>query len=83
IDIRTAEEFKEGYIEGAVNIPMQEIFTSLDKLPAKDQRIVIYCASGHRGSIVTMGLRLMGYSDVVNLAGGFNGWKAAELPVMK
>jgi rhodanese-related sulfurtransferase len=83
VDIRTAEEFKEGYIEGAVNISMQEIFTNLDKLPAKDQRIVIYCASGHRGAIVSMGLRLMGYADVVNLAGGFNGWKAAELPVMK
>jgi rhodanese-related sulfurtransferase len=83
IDIRTAPEFKEGYIEGAVNIPMQEIFTSLDKLPAKDARFVIYCASGHRGSIVSMGLHLMGYANVVNLNGGLNGWIAAELPIVK
>jgi len=84
IDIRTADEFaKDGYIEGAVNVPMQEIFSSLDKLPAKDAAIVVHCVSGHRGSIVVVGLRLLGYTNVVNLAGGLNGWVAAELPVEK
>ncbi len=82
VDIRTAEEFgKDGHIEGAVNVAMQEIFNSLDKVPAKDAPIVINCVSGHRGSIVMMGLRLMGYENVVNLAGGLNAWKAAKLPV--
>lgn len=83
IDIRTAEEFaKDGYIEGAVNVPMQEIFANLDKLPAKDAPIVVNCVSGHRGSVVAMGLRLLGYTDVRNLAGGLNAWKAAKLPVV-
>jgi len=83
IDIRTAEEFaKDGYIEGAVNVPMQDIFTSLDKLPEKDAPIIVNCVSGHRGSIVAMGLRLSGYTNVRNLAGGLNAWKAANLPVM-
>lgn len=82
VDIRTAEEFaKDGYIKDAVNVPMQEIFNSLDKLPAKDAPIVVNCVSGHRGSIVVMGLRLMGYTNVSNLAGGLNAWKAAKLPV--
>ncbi|MEO8357783.1 MAG: rhodanese-like domain-containing protein [Chloroflexota bacterium] len=82
IDIRTADEFaKDGYIEGAINIPMQEIFGNLDKLPAKDAPIVVNCVSGHRGSIVAMGLRLLGYENVMNLAGGLNAWKAASLPV--
>jgi rhodanese-related sulfurtransferase len=82
LDIRTAEEFaKDGYIEGAINIPMQDIFSSLDKLPASDAPIVVNCVSGHRGSIVAMGLRLLGYENVTNLAGGLNAWKAAQLPV--
>ncbi len=82
VDIRTAAEFdKDGHIEGALNVPMQEIFNSLDKMPAKDAPIVINCVSGHRGSIVVMGLRLMGYTNIVNLAGGLNAWKAAKLPV--
>jgi len=83
IDIRTAEEFaKDGYIEGAVNVPMQEIFSSLDKLPAKDAPIVVHCVSGHRGSVVVMGLRLLGYANVTNLAGGLNAWKNANMPVV-
>lgn len=82
VDIRTAEEFaKDGYIKDAVNVPMQVIFNSLDKLPAKDAPIVVNCVSGHRGSIVVMGLRMLGYTNVVNLAGGLNAWKAANLPV--
>jgi rhodanese-related sulfurtransferase len=82
IDVRTAEEFgKDGYIEGAINVPMQELFARLDELPAKDSPIVVNCVSGHRGSIVAMGLRLLGYENVVNLAGGLNAWKAAQLPV--
>ncbi len=83
IDIRTAEEFaKDGYIEGAVNVPMQEIFSSLEKLPAKDAPIVVHCVSGHRGSVVLMGLRLLGYTNVTNLAGGLNAWKNANRPVV-
>lgn len=82
IDIRTAEEFaKDGNIQGAVNVPMQEIFNNLDRLPAMDAPIVVNCVSGHRGSIVAMGLQLMGYTNVKNLAGGLNAWKAAKLPV--
>ena len=82
IDVRTADEFsKDGYIEGAVNVPFNDFFANLDKLPAKDQRVVVMCASGHRGSIIMMALRLMGYTDVVNLGGGLGAWKTAKLPV--
>ena len=82
LDVRTADEFaKNGYIDGAVNIPMDQVFTSLDKLPAKDKAIVVYCVSGHRGSIVAMGLRLAGWTNVVNLGGGLNAWKAGQFPV--
>jgi rhodanese-related sulfurtransferase len=83
IDIRTAAEFeKDGYIDGAVNLPMDEILGKLDQLPAQDAPIVVHCVSGHRGSVVAMALRLMGYSNVVNLAGGLNAWKAANLSVI-
>ncbi len=82
IDVRREDEYqKNGYIAGSVNLPMETIFANLDKLPAKDAPIVIYCVSGHRGSIVAMGLRLLGYTNVVNLAGGINAWKAAGFPL--
>jgi rhodanese-related sulfurtransferase len=83
VDVRSQEEWdKDGYIEGAVHIPFSDFMTSLDQLPAeKDAPIVIYCASGHRGSMAAMALRLLGYTDVSNLGGGLNAWKAAKLPV--
>ena len=82
IDLRTQEEYdKDGYIEGAVHIPFAEFMANLDQLPAKDQPIVLYCASGHRGGLVLPALKLMGYEDVKNLAGGLGGWKNAKLPV--
>ncbi len=83
IDVRTAEEWnKDGYIEGAINIPLNEFFANLDKLPAQDQAIVVYCGSGHRGAIVLMALKLMGYENVRNLGGGLGAWKNANMPVV-
>ncbi len=83
IDVRTKAEWdKDGYIEGSINVPFTDFFANLDKVPAdKDARVIVLCASGHRGGIIMMALRLMGYTDVVNLNGGLNGWKAAGLPV--
>ena len=70
-----------GYIQGGVLIPIRSLAKNLDKLPAKDQAIVIYCASGHRGSLALETLSLLGYTNVKSLSGGFNAWKAANLPV--
>ena len=83
IDVRSTEEYtKDGYIDGALQLPFADFLTHLDKIPAdKDTPIVIYCASGHRGAMAAMSLRLMGYTDVSNLGGGLNGWKNAALPV--
>lgn len=83
LDVRTPEEFANGYIEGAINIPVNELFASLDKLPDKAAPIVILCQSGHRGAVGMMALRMIGYTDVSNLGGGMNAWTAAELPVVK
>jgi len=83
LDVREAAEVeKDGYIEGAVHIPVREVLKNLDKLPAQDQPIVIYCASGHRGALVQAALKLLGYTDVRNLGGGLNAWKKANLPVV-
>jgi rhodanese-related sulfurtransferase len=82
IDLRTVgEREKSGYIKDSINVPVEELFTSLEKLPAKDAAIVLYCGSGLRGSISVEGLRLLGYTNVLNMGGGFGAWKAAGFPV--
>ena len=82
LDGREAAEIeKDGFIAGAVHIPVREVLKNLDKLPAQDQPIVIYCGSGHRGGMLMPALQLLGYQDVRNLGGGLGAWKKAELPV--
>ena len=56
------------------------LLQNLDKLPALDKPIVVYCAIGHRGAMAMAALRLLGY-DARSLGGGFNAWAKANLPV--
>jgi rhodanese-related sulfurtransferase len=82
LDVREPKELTDnGFIEGAVNIPIRTLTQNLDKLPAKDQPIVVYCAIGHRGAIAMETLQLLGYTNVKSISSGFNAWKAASLPV--
>ncbi len=82
IDVRDEADIGEGgYISGAVLIPIRTQTQNLDKLPAQDQPIIIYCGVGHRGGIATEVLQLLGYTNVRSIFGGFAGWKAAGLPV--
>ncbi|PKO12824.1 MAG: hypothetical protein CVU39_22060 [Chloroflexi bacterium HGW-Chloroflexi-10] len=83
LDVRRADEFAEGYIETAINIPLEDLMTNLAQLPDKDTKIVIYCKSGHRGGVAVQALHQLGYTNVINLGGGMNAWVAAELPTVK
>ena len=83
VDIReTPEITEEGYIAGAVNIPVRSLIGSLDRLPARDQPLVVMCSSGHRSAIGMQALQMLGYESVKSLTGGFAAWKAANLPVV-
>ena len=82
LDVRTAGEYKEGFIGEATNISSNEINSKLGHLPAdKDKPIVVYCQTGARSSRVAGILAKNGYSQVYNLAGGITAWQNAGLPV--
>jgi rhodanese-related sulfurtransferase len=80
IDVREAGDYEEGHIEGAINIPIRELATSLDLIPT-DRPVIVYCASGWRAGMSYSTLRLMGYDNVRAWGPGWNGWTAAEEPV--
>ncbi len=83
VDLReTGEIEKDGYIPGAINIPIRSLLDNLDKLPAEEEPIVVYCGSGHRGGFALMALKMLGYGDVRNLGGGMGAWLKAGLPVV-
>jgi rhodanese-related sulfurtransferase len=81
LDVRTADEYTEGHLEGAINIPLQEITKHLDLLPKLDENIVVYCGSGHRSAIVMTALELLGYTKVRSMLSGITAWAAAKYPV--
>lgn len=70
VDVRTAEEYKSGYIPGAINISVQELNGKLNKIP-KDKPVVVYCRSGNRSAHAVQALMAAGYSDVYDLGGLF------------
>jgi len=60
IDNRRADEYEAGYVDGAVNIPLEEMMSRLDEID-QDAEIIVYCRSGVRGMIGTLALRMLGY----------------------
>lgn len=81
IDVREPEELKaDGYIEGAINIPMNIVPSSLNQIP-KDKQVVVYCRSGRRSAVSANQLSQLGYTNVKSMSGGINAWKGAGLPV--
>lgn len=81
VDVRTESEFASGYIEGAINIPVQELAQRLDELPA-DATIIVYCRSGNRSTQASNILSDAGYTSIYDM-GGIVQWQAAGLPIVQ
>ena len=75
LDVRTTTEFSNGKIDGAINIPVDEIRTRLDEI-SKDKTVFIYCEAGLRGYLAQRILKQSGFHNVFNLSGGYKLWKA-------
>ena len=74
LDVRTAAEFDEKHIPGAINIPNEAIGTdAIPELPDKDQLILVYCRSGNRSKQASEKLATLGYTNIVEF-GGINNW---------
>ena len=71
IDVRTPQEFSEGHIDGAINIPYDQIESNLSLLNKikKEDNILLYCRSGHRAGIAKQTLGTLGYKNVQNGGG--------------
>jgi rhodanese-related sulfurtransferase len=89
VDIRDVRELdREGRIRGAYHAPrgMLEFWVDPDSPYFRDvfgsgKEFVLYCQSGWRSSLATAALQDMGLDRVCDLAGGYQAWKDAGLPI--
>jgi phage shock protein E len=68
IDVRSPDEFLQGSLQYAVNIPIESIPTCVDQLD-KNKPVMLYCLSGIRANMVKRFLESLGFEDVRNLGG--------------
>lgn len=77
LDVRTTEEYAEGHIKDAVNVPNESIGDDvIEELPDKKQQIFVYCRSGNRSKQASEKLAALGYDNIVEF-GGIKDWDGA------
>jgi NADPH-dependent 2,4-dienoyl-CoA reductase/sulfur reductase-like enzyme/rhodanese-related sulfurtransferase len=74
VDVRTAQEFMQGHIPGAINMPIDELRCRMNEL-SKNRGIYIYCQIGLRGYLASRILLQSGFDKVYNLSGGYRLWE--------
>jgi rhodanese-related sulfurtransferase len=84
VDVRTPEEFKSGYLGGAVNVDVnsetfKEDIAKLDK----SKNYLVYCRSGGRSSRAVSIMQELGFTNIYHMSKGITEWIAEGLPVEK
>ena len=84
LDVREPGEYGAGHILGARNLPLANVDQRGAELAKrKDRPVIVYCDSGNRSGKAAAALKALGYTRVLNLAGGLPAWQQAGMPVEK
>jgi rhodanese-related sulfurtransferase len=92
VDVREADEFEQGHIPGALNVPRGLLEGAADPnykhrvdilCAAHERTVILYCQTGGRSAMAADTLNQMGFAKAWNLAGGIELWDAEGLPVIK
>lgn len=84
VDVRSAEEFAEGHIRDAKNIPLKELKDRTGELEKfKERPVVVVCNKGLQSNRATALLKKAGFTNASALLGGMDSWQTQGLPVSK
>src|SRR4051812_39346882 len=77
VDVRESEEWDQGHLPGAKHVPRGHLEARIEgAAPDRDQRVILYCASGNRSALAAKTLRdELGYQNVESMTGGYTLWK--------
>lgn len=84
LDVREADEFKAGHLQGARHIPLPVLETRISELQKfKDKPVLVVCARGNRANSAAKLLKSQGFSALNVLQGGMHAWQDAKMPISK
>ena len=86
IDVREPDEYRQGHIAGAVNIPRGMLEFKISNEPSLQdlkRPLIIYCKTSGRAALSVVAMQTMGFENVVSLAGGFDAWISEGHPISK
>jgi rhodanese-related sulfurtransferase len=84
IDVREDHEWDKGRAKGSRHLGKGIIERDIEgQVPDRNEEIVLYCGGGYRSALAADALQTMGYTRVLSMSGGYKGWIACGLPVVK
>lgn len=82
LDVRTAQEFAQGHIQGAINISYDLLPKSHELDAYKEKEIIIYCRSGRRAQVASKILQKKGFKQLSDLNGSLIAWQQLHYPLV-
>lgn len=84
VDLRSNDEFRDGHIPGSMNLPMDKLLDHVEKIKNhQDKPVILVCNAGTNATAAGRQLQEKGFAQVYRLAGGMQGWRGDNLPVVK
>jgi rhodanese-related sulfurtransferase len=84
VDVREDDEWRAGHVPGAEHIGKGVIERDIvQKVPDKDEELILYCGGGYRSVLAADALQTMGYRRVYSMIGGWKAWLAKGYPTEK
>ncbi|MCB1909494.1 MAG: rhodanese-like domain-containing protein [Rhodocyclaceae bacterium] len=83
VDVRTADEYRQGHVPNARHIPLADLEKRSSELAKNGQPVILCCATGARSGMAIATLRKAGVPSVFNLRGGLQAWERAGQPLSR
>ncbi|MES9900447.1 MAG: rhodanese-like domain-containing protein [Sedimenticola sp.] len=84
VDVRPINDFSQGHVIGALNIPLGSLKNQLGQLEKQKQKpVIVACRSGSQSAGACKQLSSAGFENVYNLKGGMMAWSSANLPISR
>lgn len=84
LDVRSQQEYQQGHIKGAINIPYDQLKSNSELLNSQqNSEIIIYCRSGARAEKAYKTLHSKGFTQLIYLKGHMNLWQQFHYPLIK